>query len=46
MVVSKDDALECLALAKQIKEDADRILAEIQKERDEMRKVLDIMRAF
>lgn len=46
VVVSKDDALECLDLAKQIKEDTDRILAEIKKERDEMRAVLDIMRAF
>ena len=46
VVVSKDDALECLDLAKQIKEDTDRILAEIKKERDEMRKVLDTMRAF
>lgn len=46
VVVSKDDALECLDLAKQIKEDTDRILVEIQKERDEMRKVLDTMRAF
>lgn len=32
VIVSKDDSLECLALAKQIKEDTDRILAEIQKE--------------
>lgn len=46
VVVSKDDALECLDLAKQIKEDTDRILAEIQKGRDGMRKVLDTMRAF
>ena len=46
VVVSKDDALECLDLAKQIKEDTDRILAEIKKERDEMRKVLNTMRAF
>lgn len=46
VVVSKDDALECLDLAKQIKEDTDRILAEIKKERDEMRAVLDTMRAF
>ena len=37
VVVSEKDALEYLALAKQIKEDTDRILAEIQKERDEMR---------
>ena len=46
VIVSKDDALECLDLAKQIKEDTDRILAEIKKERDEMRKVLNTMRAF
>ena len=45
-VVSKDDAVECIDLAKQIKKDTDSILAEIQKERDEMRKVLDTMRAF
>ena len=32
VIVSKDDALECLDLAKQIKEDTDRILAEIKKE--------------
>lgn len=46
VVVSKDDALECLDLAKQIKEDTDSILAEIQKARDKMRAVLDTMRAF
>ena len=44
--VGKNDALKCLALAKQIKEDTDSILAEIQKERDKMRAVLDTMRAF
>ena len=35
--VSKNDALKCLALAKQIKEDTDSILAEIQKARDKVR---------
>ena len=44
--VSKNDALKCLALAKQIKEDTDSIFAEIQKARDKMRAVLDTMRAF
>ena len=46
VVVSEKDAVECIDLAKQIKEDTDRILAEIKKERDEMRKVLNTMRAF
>lgn len=46
VVVSEEDAIECIDLAKQIKEDTDRILVEIQKERNKMKEVLNTMKAF